>query len=83
MPVRKTQKGANLRRWFKEDWRTPSGDKDYSGGDTTFRPTKKISSKTLSQPAKRPPKTGFDLSKAQKDLGYNPKTLEESLDLLN
>ena len=44
---------------------------------------KKISSKTLSQPAKRPPKTGFDLSKAQKDLGYNPKTLEESLDLLN
>ena len=44
---------------------------------------KKISSKTLSQPAKRPPKTGFDLSKSQKDLGYNPKTLEETLDLLN
>ncbi|MDG1842649.1 MAG: SDR family oxidoreductase [Crocinitomicaceae bacterium] len=44
---------------------------------------KKISSKTLSQPAQRPPKTGFDLSKSQKDLGYNPKTLEETLDLLN
>ncbi len=44
---------------------------------------KKISSKTLSQPAKRPPKTGFDLSKAKKELGYNPKTLEDTLELLN
>ena len=25
--VRKTEKGAALRRWFKEDWRTPSGKK--------------------------------------------------------
>ena len=30
MAVRKSAKGAALRRWFKEDWRTPSGDKDYS-----------------------------------------------------
>ena len=28
--VRKTQAGLNLKRWFKEDWRTLSGDKDYS-----------------------------------------------------
>ena len=27
MQVRKTQKGAALKRWFKEDWRTPSGKK--------------------------------------------------------
>ena len=46
MAVRKSAKGAALRRWFKEDWRTPSGDKDYSGGDNTFRPTKRINSKT-------------------------------------
>ena len=38
--VRKTQAGLNLKRWFKEDWRTLSGDKDYSKGDRTFRPTK-------------------------------------------
>ena len=44
--IRKTEAGANLRRWFKEDWRTPSGDKDYSDGDTTFRPTKKVSKDT-------------------------------------
>ena len=41
-----------------------------------------ISSKTLDQAAKRPPRTGFDLSKARNVLGYNPKTLEETLDLL-
>mgnify|MGYP003139173918 FL=1 len=45
MQVRKTQKGAALKRWFKEDWRTPSGKKGYEGGENTFRPTKKISSK--------------------------------------
>jgi len=36
----------NLKRWFEEDWRTPSGDKDYSGGENTFRPTKRVNSKT-------------------------------------
>ncbi|HNR85885.1 MAG TPA: NAD(P)-dependent oxidoreductase [Taishania sp.] len=41
----------------------------------------KISSATLSQPAARPPKTGFDLTKARKNLGYQPKTIEETLDL--
>lgn len=36
-------------------------------------------SSTLNQPAKRPPKTGFDLSKSKKELGYKPRTLEETL----
>lgn len=38
-----------------------------------------ISSATLNQPAKRPPKTGFNLKKAILLLDYKPKTLEESL----
>jgi len=42
----------------------------------------KSSSATLNQPAKRPPHTGFDLTKARKELGYNPKTIEETLDLI-
>ena len=46
MAVRKTQAGLNLKRWFKEKWRTPKGKKDYSGGENTFRPTKKVSKKT-------------------------------------
>ena len=44
--VRKTQAGLDLKRWFKEDWRTPKGKKGYSGKDRTFRPTKKISKDT-------------------------------------
>jgi len=41
-----------------------------------------LSSKELSQPAKRPPMTGFDLSKANRLLNYRPKALEDTLDLL-
>ena len=46
MAVRKTKKGAALRRWFKEDWRTPRGNKDYSKGENTFRPTKRVTKDT-------------------------------------
>lgn len=41
-----------------------------------------FSSTDLNQPAKRPPMTGFDLSKAKRLLNYSPKTLEDTLDLL-
>jgi len=58
MAVRKTKKGLALKRWFKEDWRTPSGEKDYSKGENTFRPTKKISKDT--------PKTWSQLSAGEK-----------------
>jgi hypothetical protein len=63
--VRKTAKGLALKRWFKEDWRTPGGDKDYSKGGKTFRPTKRISSKT--------PKTWSELSKADKERAAKEK----------
>ena len=32
----------SLKRWFEEEWETPSGKEDYSAGENTFRPTKKI-----------------------------------------
>ncbi len=41
-----------------------------------------ISSYMLSQPAKRPPKTGFILEKANKVLNYSPKEIEETIDIL-
>lgn len=40
---------------------------------------KPISSTTLNQTAKRPPKTGFDLSKTNKVLDFYPKTFKEDL----
>lgn len=42
----------------------------------------KISSSTLNQAAKRPPKTGFDLSKSYQQIDYKPHTLEETLAVL-
>lgn len=40
---------------------------------------KPISSKLLSQRAKRPPRTGFDLTKTNKKLGFYPKSFKEDL----
>lgn len=42
----------------------------------------RISSSTLNQKAKRPPKTGFILNKSIKELGYKPHSFEEGLALL-
>lgn len=41
----------------------------------------RIASSTLNQPAVRPPKTGFNLTKAKRILNYQPKSIEETLDL--
>ncbi len=41
----------------------------------------RITSAALNQPAKRPPRTGFDLSKSKRILNYQPKTIEETLNL--
>lgn len=43
---------------------------------------KRSSSIELNQPAKRPPRTGFDLTKSRSEIGYRPHTLEETLDFL-
>lgn len=42
---------------------------------------KRISSAELNQPAMRPPRTGFNLAKASSELGYQPKTIQETLEL--
>lgn len=42
----------------------------------------KVKSETLNQPAKRPPITGLDISKANKELGFAPKSFEVGLELL-
>lgn len=42
-----------------------------------------VSSHTLDQPAKRPPRTGFDISKAQRELGYQPHSFTQGLELVD
>jgi dTDP-4-dehydrorhamnose reductase len=38
-----------------------------------------VTEKDFNQPAKRPQKTGFDISKAKRELGYQPVSFEEGL----
>ena len=64
MAVRKTAKGAALKRWFKEDWKDvstgkPCGRKEGESRGTPYcRPTKKVSSNT--------PKTSGEMTAAEK-----------------
>ncbi len=41
-----------------------------------------VKSDSLGQPAKRPPRTGFVLDKARRELGYSPRGFEEGLAVL-
>lgn len=49
----------------------------FFGLDETL--IEKSSSPDIKQPAIRPPKTGFNISKAKKDLGYEPLSFSEGL----
>ena len=64
MAVRKTEKGAALKRWFKEDWKDvrtgkACGRKKGENRGTPYcRPSKRISSKT--------PKTASEMTTSEK-----------------
>jgi dTDP-4-dehydrorhamnose reductase len=53
---------------------------DHFGLDKSI--VQRTDSTGLNQPAKRPPRTGFDLTKSRAVLGYNPHSFEEGLDIL-
>ncbi len=53
---------------------------DYYGLDKNL--INPVSSSTLNQPAKRPPRTGFILDKARRDLGYDPHSFKEGIALM-
>jgi dTDP-4-dehydrorhamnose reductase len=42
----------------------------------------KVDASTFTQPGKRPPKTGFNIEKARRELGYEPLSFEEALQLV-
>jgi dTDP-4-dehydrorhamnose reductase len=54
--------------------------KYYDLDENSIKP---ISSSTLNQRAKRPPKTGFLLDKAKRDLGYKPSSFEEGISIMD
>ncbi|RZJ86469.1 MAG: hypothetical protein EOO60_13395 [Hymenobacter sp.] len=41
-----------------------------------------VDASTFTQPAKRPPRTGFLIEKAEHELGYRPRTFAEGIALL-
>jgi dTDP-4-dehydrorhamnose reductase len=43
---------------------------------------KRATAATFSQPAKRPPRTGFNISKAERILGYRPRSFQEGIAVL-
>ena len=53
----------------------------YYGLDSSH--VEAIDTASLGQPAARPPRTGFILEKAARDLDYSPRTLEQGLALLD
>lgn len=54
---------------------------DYFGLDKSL--ITEVDSTLFTQPAKRPPKTGFVIDKAEKVLGYNPKSFTEGIAILS
>jgi dTDP-4-dehydrorhamnose reductase len=54
---------------------------DYFGLDKTL--IRKASAATFSQPARRPPRTGFIISKAENILGYKPHSFSEGIAILS
>jgi dTDP-4-dehydrorhamnose reductase len=50
---------------------------DYLGLNKSF--IKKVTAASFTQPARRPPKTGFVIDKAKKRLGFNPLSFDEGL----
>ena len=71
MAVRKTEKGAALKRWFKEDWKDVRTGKacgrseGEKRGTPYCRPSKRVSSKT--------PKTSGEMSSSEKSAKISEK----------
>jgi dTDP-4-dehydrorhamnose reductase len=53
---------------------------DYFGLDKSL--IERVDSSTFTQPARRPPRTGFIIAKARRELGYVPHTLAEGIALV-
>lgn len=75
------QKATGIYHLSGKDKRTPYemalATAAYTGLDASL--IEKVDASSFRQPAKRPPVTGFDISKAERELGYKPLSFEEGL----
>ncbi len=53
---------------------------DYFKLDASF--IKKVDASVFTQPARRPPRTGFIIDKARRELGFKPHTFKEGIELI-
>lgn len=53
---------------------------DFFGLDKAL--LERVDSSTFTQPARRPPRTGFFIAKAERELGYQPRSFTEGIALL-
>lgn len=61
-------------------WEMANQTADYFGLDKSFMT--RADSSTFTQPAKRPARTGFIIEKAEKELGYQPRSFNEGIELV-
>ncbi len=54
---------------------------DYFGLDQAL--LERVTASTFTQPARRPPRTGLVITKARRELGYQPRTFQEGIRLVD
>lgn len=79
-----TQKATGIYNIAGKDFLTPyemaDQTADFFGLNKNL--IKRANSSTFTQPARRPPRTGLDISKAAKLLGYQPHSFKEGIEIL-
>ena len=79
--VRKTEKGASLKRWFKEEWKDEKGNPcgSYKNKNTKVcRPSKKVNSKSPKTWSNMSPEEKQKVIKAKKKVGMGRRRSSSS-----
>ena len=79
--VRKTEKGASLKRWFKEEWKDEKGNQCGSSKNKNTkvcRPSKKVNSKSPKTWSNMSPEEKQKVIKAKKKVGMGRRRSSSS-----
>ena len=81
MFVRKTEKGASLKRWFKEEWKDEKGNPCGSSKNKNTkvcRPSKKVNSKSPKTWSNMSPEEKQKVVRAKKKVGMGKRRSSSS-----